>query len=68
MKTYTITYGSSSQRTSNYQSKSRNARKHGQNALGTSGGGWITVSDVHGNIISRARYTPNNGGQWYNCY
>lgn len=62
---YTIRYGSNGQQTDEVKSNSRNARRHGQQLLGTSGGGWVKVLNAHGDIVSYARYSPDSGKGWY---
>ena len=81
MKQYIIEYGSSQGNTGSFESTSRDAKNHGQEVLGTAGGGWIRVWDTTSvlkwqacdtdrwarKVVSVARYTPENDGQWYNC-
>ena len=63
---YTIEYGSDTQTVGTIKSNSRDTRKHGQELLGTAGGGWVRAH--HGNcILSEACYTPEMGGYWYNA-
>ncbi|MDD5339582.1 MAG: hypothetical protein PHG35_09325 [Dehalococcoidales bacterium] len=63
---YTVKYGSNSQDANEIDSDSRNARKHGEELLGSAGDGWVDIYDSNGKQVSAARYTPEMGGNWYN--
>lgn len=64
---YIVEYGANQQQTNRIESDSRNACKHGQELLGTAGGGYVYVGLKSGKVISHARYTPENGGKWFNA-
>ena len=80
MKQYIIEYGSNQGNTGSFESTSRDSKRHGRELLGTAGGGWIRVWDTTSvlkwqacdidrwarKVVSVARYTPENGGRWYN--
>ncbi len=66
MGEYLVEYGSNSQRASTIISTSRNARRHGEELLGSQGNGWVEIWTMSGEFVSAAMYTPQMGGRWYN--
>ena len=97
MRKYLIEYGSNQQdvgwvgpgkidsSVGTFISNSRDTKRHGQDLLGSAGGGWVVayvatkavppVALLEGTgsenwqkleTVSQARYTPENGGRWYN--
>ena len=68
---YLIVYGSNQQVMGRLYSTSRDTCSHGQELLGTTGGGIVTAyKEVAGLVmmqVSQARYSSENGGRWYNC-
>ena len=87
MRKYLIEYGSNQQdvgwvgpgksdsSVGTFISNSRDTRRHGQDLLGSAGGGWVVAyvatrggTTFHKGYaaVSQARYTAENGGRWYN--
>ena len=68
MARYIVEYGSDSQYQARIESNSRDAKRHGREMLGSSGGGYVRVyRKATGEQVSYARYTPEGKGSWYSA-
>ncbi len=65
---YKIIYGSDQQYQRRIESNSRDAKRHGQELLGTAGGGYVEVRNRAGALVSAARYTPEGAGHWFSTW